>query len=141
MDEYLKKVAANLSRNSGPFRAPMKHFPSFFPGTQKYIPFMKEAKLLKVYPGIIVTEGTVDLDELDSDVHSRDYSGVKEVQIGWIDNACMKLLYCYKNGEEVLGLILKQQAIDQVLMEKAKNSLEHAQNRNKMTTVLFRLLK
>lgn len=78
-------------------------------GVAKYIPTMKDAELIKVIPGIVKSKGSVDINDKDSPFHKRDYSGVEEQQIGWIDNAAMKLFYCLGNAKEVTKLLKKQE--------------------------------
>lgn len=50
---------------------------------------MKKAQILDVGFGIIKTRGAVDIFDPGSKFHERDYLGVEEQQIGWIDNACL----------------------------------------------------
>lgn len=51
---------------------------------------MKDAKLIKVFPGIVKSKGLVEISNPGSPFHKRDYTGVVEQQIGWIDNSAMK---------------------------------------------------
>lgn len=74
-------------------------------GVSNYIPMMSQAKLLNVYPGIVKSKGEVDINNIKSQVHRRDYNGVTARLNGWIDNACMKLFYCEQNAKEVVKLI------------------------------------
>lgn len=85
-------------------------------GVADYIPAMKDAKLSRVIAGIVKNIGSVEITDKDSPFHKRDYSGVEEQQIGWIDNAAMKLFYCLGNAKEVKDIIDKQ--------EKAKKTIE-----------------
>jgi hypothetical protein len=78
-------------------------------GVTEYIPWIKDAKLLSVIPGIVKSRGAVDINDKDSPFHKRDYSGVEEQQLGWIDNAAMKLFYCLGNAKEVLEIMEKQE--------------------------------
>ncbi len=78
-------------------------------GVAKYIPAMKYAKLLKVMPGIVKSKGSVDLEDKDSPFHKRNYSGVEEQRIGWIDNGAMKLFYCLGGAIESAEIITKQE--------------------------------
>jgi len=78
-------------------------------GVAEYIPAMQGAQLLSVIPGIVKSRGSVDISDKNSPFHKRDYSGVEEQQIGWIDNAAMKLFYCLGNAEEVVEIIKKQE--------------------------------
>ncbi len=78
-------------------------------GVSKYIPEMAKAKLRKIMPGIVKSKGAFELRNKDSSFHKRNYSGVEERQIGWIDNASMKLFYCFGNAMEVAKIISKQE--------------------------------
>lgn len=77
-------------------------------GVAKYIPAMKDAKLKNVIPGIVKSKGAVRLDDRESPFHKRNYDGVEEQQIGWIDNAAMKLFYAFENAKKVSKIIEKQ---------------------------------
>ena len=85
-------------------------------GVAEYIPAMRDAKLVAVIPGIVKSKGAMNLsspDELSDKTkpfHKRDYSGVEEQQIGWVDNSAMKLFYCLGNAEQVAAIIEKQEA-------------------------------
>ena len=93
-------------------------------GVSKFIPKMKNAKLIKVKIGIIQTfidEDTIDfgfkIGNLDSlhdpamgGINKRDYSGVETPRPGYVINACMKLLYCFNNAELVRDLIMSDSA-------------------------------
>ncbi len=76
-------------------------------GVSQYFPPMREARLLNKGYGIIKTRGTVDLFDPNSEVNKREEIGVEEQLVGWIDNACMKLLHFILNGREVLDLVRK----------------------------------
>jgi glycine/D-amino acid oxidase-like deaminating enzyme len=78
-------------------------------GVTGYIPAMKDAVLSSVIAGIVKSKGSVDIADKDSPFHKRDYSGVEEQRVGWIDNAAMKLFYCLGNAEEVAEIIRKQE--------------------------------
>lgn len=86
-------------------------------GVSHYFPKMRNARIINKGYGIIKTRGTVDLFDPKSEVNKREELGVEEQLIGWIDNACMKLLHFLLNGKEILDLIEKS--------IKAKNIIEH----------------
>ena len=71
----------------------------------EYIPEMSKATYAGIRFGIAKSDGTVDLFSPNSEHHRRLNSGVKEQQIGWVDNACIKLTYFIGNAEEVAGLV------------------------------------
>lgn len=79
-------------------------------GVANYIPKMLDAELNNVFAGIVKTNGKVDLEERKSDFHERNYSGVDRKQLGWIDNACIKLTYCENNAGEVAHLVKEDMA-------------------------------
>ena len=78
-------------------------------GVAEYIPAMRDARLLRVIPGIVKSKGSVDITDKDSPFHKRGYSGVEEQQIGWVDNAAMKLFYSLGNAQRVLEIISRQE--------------------------------
>lgn len=84
-------------------------------GVAEYIPAMKDAKLRNVIPGIVKSKGAVTLDDRESPFHKRNYDGVEEQQIGWVDNAAMKLFYALANAEKVSEIITKQENSSQIL--------------------------
>ena len=75
-------------------------------GAAEYIPAMKDAKLLHVIPGIVKSKGAVKLDDRESPFHKRNYDGVEEQQIGWIDNAAMKLFMLWQMPRKCLKLTM-----------------------------------
>lgn len=82
-------------------------------GVALYIPHMVKAKFTdqcQIKFGIVKTEGTVDIYSEKSSFHSRNYSGVKEKELGWVDNASMKLLYFLGNAAEVEKLVAQHTA-------------------------------
>jgi hypothetical protein len=89
-------------------------------GVAEYIPEMSKAKIIRVIPGIVKSKGNVELNNKDSDFHKRSYSGVEEQQIGWIDNAAMKLFYCLGNAEEVASIVSKQLVLRSNVDEASK---------------------
>lgn len=76
-------------------------------GVSNYFPRIGQATIEGKGYGIIKTRGTVDLFDPNSEVNKREEIGVEEQLIGWIDNACMKLLHFILNGKEVLALVNK----------------------------------
>ncbi|MFT6333191.1 MAG: hypothetical protein ACJAW3_001547, partial [Lentimonas sp.] len=86
-------------------------------GVAQYIPEIKNAELIQVIPGIVKSKGSVNIEDAKSPFHKRSDSGVEEQQIGWIDNAAMKLFYCLGNAKEVLK-ILKKQELAKVSIKK-----------------------
>lgn len=78
-------------------------------GVSDYIPAIKNAKIRDVMAGIVKNKGSVELSDPNITFHKRNYSGVEEQQIGWVDNATMKLSYCLGNAEEVSNIITKQE--------------------------------
>lgn len=78
-------------------------------GVAEYIPEMKHAKLKRVIPGVVKSKGSVTLDDRESPFHKRNYDGVQEQQIGWVDNAAMKLFYALSNAEKVSEIIAEQE--------------------------------
>jgi hypothetical protein len=77
-------------------------------GVATYIPAMKDAEIIKVIPGIVKSKGDVDINNKNSAFHKRDYDGVAERQIGWVENAAMKLFYCLGNARKTADIIDKQ---------------------------------
>ncbi len=78
-------------------------------GVTGYIPAMRDARLIQVIPGIVKSKGSVDLSDKDSPFHKRSYDGVEEQQIGWVDNAAMKLFYSLGNASRVSEIIATQE--------------------------------
>lgn len=78
-------------------------------GVSQYIPAMKDAKLIKVMAGIVKSKGDVQLSDKDSSFHKRNYSGVVDQQIGWVDNSAMKLFYCLDKAKNVATIINNQE--------------------------------
>lgn len=86
-------------------------------GVSQYFPLIPHARISDKGYGIIKTRGTVDLFDPNSEVNKREEIGVEEELLGWIDNACMKLLHFILNGREVLDLVKKT--------ERARNFIEY----------------
>lgn len=85
-------------------------------GVASYIPAMKEAKLIQVIPGIVKSKGEVDINDKNSAFHKRDYDGVAERQIGFVENAAIKL-YCLSNARKTADLIEKQRLAKEDIRE------------------------
>lgn len=78
-------------------------------GVARYIPAMSDAQLIQVIPGIVKSKGSVTLSDRESPFHKRNYDGVEEQQIGWVDNAAMKLFYSLGNASKVSTIIAEQE--------------------------------
>lgn len=116
-------------------------------GVAEYMPVILKSEIIDMGFGIIKTHGTVDISDPNSDFHKRDYLGVEEKAIGWIDNACMKLLYFLNNGRAVKTLIVSHQkaekSIDsmssELMNELAGGVTENTTDLTKMfSIILFR---
>lgn len=119
LEPEFSRIHFNLSENEKNIKGQ-----KILAGVSKYIPKMKNAKLVKVKIGIIQTfidEDTIDfgfkIGNLDSlhdpamgGIYKRDYSGVETPRPGYVINACMKLLYCFDNAELVRELIMSESA-------------------------------
>ena len=90
-------------------------------GVSRYIPAMAGAVVNGVIAGIVKSKGGVELSNPNSPFHQRACSGVEEQQIGWIDNAAMKLFYCLDNAKEVVAIIQNQEQVAPVLDAAAKS--------------------
>jgi 2-polyprenyl-6-methoxyphenol hydroxylase-like FAD-dependent oxidoreductase len=84
-------------------------------GVAQFLPAMTQAHLHDVRFGVVKTRGHVDIDDPTSDVHQRNYTGVVEHGLGWIENSCMKLLFGYANGQRVVEIIRRQQRCRQTV--------------------------
>lgn len=84
-------------------------------GVSQYFPSMREARIIAKGYGVIKTRGTVDLFDPNSEVNKREEVGVEEQLIGWIDNACMKLLHFILNGREILDLVKKTECAQKII--------------------------
>lgn len=80
---------------------------SIIQGASRWIPAIAKAELITVRFGIVKTYGDVDIFDPLSKVHSRDYFGVDSKQIGYIDNACMKLMNLIENAKLVETLFAR----------------------------------
>lgn len=91
-------------------------------GVSAYIPEMEKAELLSVRFGIVVTRGTVDIFDHNSDFHIRNYNGIMsdEYPLGWINNTCMKLLYAYDNAISICGIEEEQKKLREMVTQKVK---------------------
>ena len=97
-------------------------------GVAQFLPAMTQAHLHDVRFGVVKTRGHVDMYDPTSDVHQRNYSGVVEHGMGWIENSCMKLLFGYANGQRVVEIVRRQQRcrqtvealIDRVLAQQGR---------------------
>lgn len=107
--EHINEVIARLLDDGLNEDETKKYGQEIIDGVAEYIPWIKDAKLLSVIPGIVKSRGSVDIEDKNSPFHQRDYSGVEEQQLGWIDNAAMKLFYCLGNAKEVLEIIERQE--------------------------------
>lgn len=92
-------------------------------GVSHYFPKMRNARIINKGYGIIKTRGTVDLFDPNSEVNKREEIGVEEQMIGWIDNACMKLLHFLLNGREILDLIEKSLRAREIIHYLSDTSL------------------
>jgi len=86
-------------------------------GVAEYIPAMKDARLKRVIPGIVKSKGAVDLNDRQSPFHKRNYDGVEEQELRWIDNASMKLFYALENAKKVSEIVANQEASWQVIKQ------------------------
>jgi hypothetical protein len=91
-------------------------------GVSAYIPEMSKAELLSVRFGIVVTRGSVDIFDHNSDFHIRNYNGIMtdNYPLGWVNNTCMKLLYAYDNAISICEIAEEQKILRQLVPEKAK---------------------
>ena len=74
-------------------------------GSSDFIPAMRYAELIDLFPGIVRSKGTVNIYDPNSDFHTRDETGIKTHRNGWIENACMKLFFCETNAKKILDQI------------------------------------
>ena len=86
-------------------------------GVAEYIPAMKDAKLKRVIPGIVKSKGAVDLNDRQSPFHKRNYDGVEEQELRWIDNASMKLFYALENAKKVSEIVANQETSWQAIKQ------------------------
>ncbi|MDF1758633.1 MAG: FAD-dependent oxidoreductase [Legionellaceae bacterium] len=100
-------------------------------GLTKYIPKMKEAKIIGVKFGIVQTKGELSLSDLSNASHSfnkRDDHCVTTEQIGLISNPCMKLFYFIDNAHLVGRLIDEHISATNIIRRclfLIKDELEH----------------
>ncbi|MGL3199017.1 MULTISPECIES: FAD-dependent oxidoreductase [Curtobacterium] len=74
-------------------------------GVSRFIPAMADAEPVGLRYGVVRTHGTATLDDRESDVHRRDYSGVR-VEAPWlVTNAATKLIYFLRNADEVAARV------------------------------------
>ncbi|MES2676691.1 MAG: FAD-dependent oxidoreductase [Pseudomonadota bacterium] len=114
-------------------------------GAAEYMPWIKDAKLLKVIPGIVKSIGSVDIEDKNSSVHRRNYSGVEARQIGISENAAMKLFYCLGNAKEMVEIIGKEmlakyelrKIIDFAELDKLEHSSPEAKINQKILGQFF----
>lgn len=93
-------------------------------GVAKYIPNMSEAKLTGLRFGIVKTQGEVDIFDHSSAFHIRNYSGVEDMTLGWINNSAMKLLYGLNNANLVLTIIEEHKDIKSKLPLMVKEAFK-----------------
>ena len=91
-------------------------------GVSKFIPALRNSKVLKVNIGIVqnfINEDASEYgfqignlgflhDPTKGGIHKRNYSGVEEPMPGYIINACMKLIYCFDNAKLVKDIITRK---------------------------------
>lgn len=82
-------------------------------GVAQWIPTMAKARLITVRFGVVKTYGDVDIFDPRSAVHSRDYFGVDCKQIGYVGNACMKLMNLDENAKLVVELFTQNLNADE----------------------------
>lgn len=70
-------------------------------GVSKYVPAMRQAKIVDIGFGTVQVEGEANIFDHGSKVHERDYSGLRILEDGFIALACMKLLYGLGNANTV----------------------------------------
>lgn len=70
-------------------------------GVASFIPAMADAEPVALRYGVVRTHGSSVLDDRASDIHRRDYSGVRVEAPGLITNAATKLIYFLRNADEV----------------------------------------
>ncbi len=89
-------------------------------GVSQYIPEMRNAQLLSVRFGIVVTKGSVDIFDHNSDFHIKNDNGIMsdEYPIGWVNNTCMKLLYAYDNARSICGIEEEQKELRKLVAKK-----------------------
>ena len=91
-------------------------------GVSAYIPEMSAAELVSVRFGIVVTKGSVDIFDHNSDFHIRNYNGIMsdEYPLGWVNNTCMKLLYAYDNALSICAIEEEQKELMELVPKKVK---------------------
>jgi len=99
-------------------------------GVSAYIPEMGSAELLSVRFGIVVTRGSVDIFDHNSDFHIRNYNGIiaNKYPLGWVNNTCMKLLYAYDNAVSICEIADEQEALRDLVPQTAEKIAAHATN-------------
>ncbi|GAA3342178.1 hypothetical protein GCM10017714_29390 [Curtobacterium pusillum] len=70
-------------------------------GVASFIPGMAGAEPLALRYGVVRTHGSSALDDRGSDIHRRDYSGVRVEAPDLITNAATKLIYFLRNADDV----------------------------------------
>lgn len=74
-------------------------------GVARFIPAMGEAVPVALKFGVVRTRGECDLWDKDSDVHHRDYAGVRVESDDFITNAATKLIYFARNADHVAARV------------------------------------
>ncbi len=74
-------------------------------GVASFIPAMADAEPVALRYGVVRTHGSSVLDDRDSDIHRRDYSGVRVEAPGLITNAATKLIYFLRNADDVVARV------------------------------------
>lgn len=76
-------------------------------GVSRFLPAMADAEPAGLRYGVVRTHGTSTLDDRASDVHRRDYSGVRIEAPGLVTNAATKLIYFLRNADEVVAHVAR----------------------------------
>lgn len=74
-------------------------------GVSRFVPAMWEAKVLSVRFGVVRTQGSCDINDPNSDMHRRNYSGVVREADDIITNPATKLIYFARNADAVTSMI------------------------------------
>lgn len=148
----LSREASDCLDGKVDFSEEMKAANAIIDGVSQYFPPMSKARLIDKNYGVIKTRGTVDLFDPASAVNKREEIGVEEQLVGWIDNACMKLLHFVFNGKEVLELVkqteraqvhiraLSAAVISEIFLDKELFSTKSDNERNTCIDILKNML-
>ena len=71
-------------------------------GLAEFVPSLSKSRIKQTKVASVITQGDVDINNIDSDIHRRDEAGVRMIVEGWHSVNVAKLTYCVTVMQQVV---------------------------------------